>query len=131
MACWVVTRLRNQKVRCLFMHAHAHTHAHPHAHTHAHTIFVHPAKDSPPDSAADKEQHILTTQPISALQLLHVCLCVFVSVRMFTYIHIHTHTCTHTDRSFRCPHILRHQNTRQHIGYGQSHGYGYGHGFGR
>ncbi len=26
-----------------------------------HTIFIHPAKEQPPDSAADKDQHILTT----------------------------------------------------------------------
>ncbi len=34
-----------------------------------HAIFIHPAKGPPPDSAADKEQHILTTQPITTLWL--------------------------------------------------------------
>ncbi len=41
--------------------------SHAHAHAHAHAIFIHPAKEPPPDSAADKEQHILTTQPITTL----------------------------------------------------------------
>ncbi len=27
--------------------------------THAHATFIHPAKTPPPDSAADKEQHVL------------------------------------------------------------------------
>jgi hypothetical protein len=38
-----------------------------HAHAHAHAVFIHPAKESPPDSAANEELLILTTNPITIL----------------------------------------------------------------
>jgi hypothetical protein len=39
------------------------------SHAHAHAIFIHPAKEPPPDSAAPKKLHIVTNKPITY----HVC----------------------------------------------------------
>ncbi len=53
--------------------------------THTHTILIHPAKEQPHDSAAEKGQHILTTLG----NLLSVTLCLWCPFMWILYVYIY------------------------------------------